>query len=161
MSTQIKLAAYLLAFCASGFSQSPALPRATADWNNLASIDGAAEVRVQLSGLHAARGKVQSVTADSLTMGSGSAHETFMRQQILRVSVKGKSRRRRNALIGLAIGAGLGGALGGAAASSCSGTICGSYGGAAIGSGIGAGAGVGAAIGAVLPAGGWHEIYRQ
>lgn len=161
MSTQIKLAACLLAFCASGFSQSPALPRGTADWNNLASSAGAAEVRVQLSGSPAVRGKVQSVTADSLTMDSASGQETFRRQQILRVSVKGKSRRRRNALIGLAIGAGLGGALGGAAASGCSGTICGGYGGAAIGSGIGAGAAVGAAIGTALPAGGWHEIYRQ
>ena len=161
MSTQIKFVACLLALCASGFSQSSALPRGAAAWNNLPSLAGAAEVRVQLSGSHAVRGRVQNVTADSLTMDSGSGQQTFTRQQIIRVSVKQKARRERNAILGLAIGAGLGGALGGATASECSGSLCGGYGAAAIGSGIGAGAAVGAIIGALVPAGGWREVYRQ
>ena len=161
MSKQVKLVACLLALCASGFSQDSALPRSAASWNNLTALAGTAEVRVQLAGARSLQGHVQSVTADSLTMDAGPGQETFMRQQILRVSVKEKGRRRRNALIGLAIGAGLGGALGGAAAGECSGSICGGHGGAAIAAGIGAGAAVGAAIGAMLPAGGWHEVYRQ
>ncbi len=161
MSKQIKLVACLLALCASGFSQSVVLPRGKADWTNLAALAGAADVRVQLSGSRSVRGKVQNVTGDSLTMDSGSGLETFMRQQVMRVSVNQKGHRRRNAIIGLALGAGLGGALGGAAAGDCSGSICGGHGGAVIAAGIGAGAAVGAAIGAMLPAGGWHEIYRQ
>ena len=161
MSAQLKLVACLLALCASGFSQNAALSRGSADWSQIASLAGAPEVRVQLSDSHAVRGRLQSVTSDSLTMDAGSGLETFTRQQITRVSVKQQARRRRNAVIGLAIGAGLGGALGGTAASECSGSICGGYGGAAIVSGIGAGAAVGAMIGALLPSGGWREVYRQ
>ncbi len=161
MSKQIKLVAYLLALCASGFSQSAVLPRGKADWSNVTALAGASEVRVELSGSRPVRGKVQSVTDDSLTIDSGSGQETFMRQQIVRVSVNQKGHRRRNAIVGLALGAGLGGALGGTAAGECSGSICGGHGGAAIAAGIGAGAAVGAAIGAMLPAGGWREIYRH
>ena len=161
MSLKFKLVACLLALCANGFSQSSALPRGTAEWNNLASATGPAEVRVELSGSHAVLGRVQSVTADSLTMDSGSGEQTFMRQQILRVSVKQKGRRGRNTILGLAIGAGLGGALGGATASECSGSICGGYGAAAIASGIGLGAAVGTIIGVLVPAGGWREVYRR
>jgi len=101
------------------------------------------------------------VTADSLTMDSGSGQQTFTRQQIIRMSVKQRPRRGRNAVIGLAIGAGLGGVLGGATASECSGSSCGGYGAMAIASGIGAGAAVGAIIGVRVPAGGWREVYRQ
>jgi hypothetical protein len=161
MSTQIKFVACLVALGANGFSQGPALLRGTADWNNLAALAGAAEVRVQFSGSHAVRGRVENVTADSLTMDAGSGQETFMRQQIIRVSVKQKARRGRNTILGLAIGAGLGGALGGATASECSGSICGGYGAAAIASGIGAGAAIAAIIGVLVPAGGWREVYRQ
>jgi len=119
------------------------------------------ELRVQFSSSHAVRGRLQSVTADSLTMDSGSGQQTFTRQQIIRMSVKQRPRRGRNAVIGLAIGAGLGGVLGGATASECSGSSCGGYGAMAIASGIGAGAAVGAIIGVRVPAGGWREVYRQ
>ena len=161
MSTELKLVTCLLVLCADGFSQNPAFPRGKADWNNLASLAGTAEVRVQLSGSHAVRGRIQNVASDSLTMESGSGQQTFTRQQIVRVFVKQRARRGRNAVIGLAIGAGLGGALGGATASDCSGSICGGYGAMAIASGIGAGAAVGVLIGAFVPAGGWREVYRQ
>lgn len=161
MSQQIKLIACLLALSASGFSQNSALPRGTTDWNNLTTVIGAAEVRLHLAGSRSLRGHVQNVTADSLTMDSSSGQQTFTRQQIMRVSVKQKARRGRNAVIGLAIGGGMGGALGGTVAGECSGSICGGHGGAAIAAGIAAGAAVGAAIGAMLPAGGWREVYRR
>jgi hypothetical protein len=169
MSTQNKLVACFLALCVPGFSQSLALPHKKADWNNVTALARAAEVRVQLSDSRSVRGGVINVTEDSLAVNSASGQETFTRQQVLRVSVRGPSRRGRNVLVGLAFGAIAGAGLGAAAAASqpcspglanalaCSGGVEA----AAVGITTLAGAGLGAVIGAVVPTGGWREVYRQ
>lgn len=161
MSTQNKLVACFLALCVPGFSQNPVLPHRKADWNNVTALARAAEVRVELSGARSVSGGVLNVTQDSLAVNSASGQETFTREQVLRVSVRGPSRRGRNTLIGLALGAGAGVGVGAGANSCCSGGFGPNLNAAAVGVTTGLGAVIGAAIGAAVPSGGWREVYRQ
>jgi len=164
MTTQNKLVACFLALCAPAFSQNPVLPHRKADWNSVTALARAAEVRVELSDSRSVIGGVLNVSEDSLAVNSPSGQETFTREQVMRVSVRGQSRRGRNTLIGLALGAGAGVGIGGAARQSCSrglGSLCDSFNAPVIGVSTGIGAVIGAGIGAVVPTGRWHEVYRQ
>jgi hypothetical protein len=161
MSNRHKLVACFLALCVPGFSQNPVLPHRKADWNNVTALARAAEVRVELSSARSVRGGVLNVTEDSLAVNSASGQETFTRQEVLRVSVRGPNRRGRNTLIGLALGAGGGLGIGAAANACCSSGFGPNFGAAAVGVTTGLGTVIGAGIGAVVPTGGWHEVYRQ
>jgi hypothetical protein len=160
---QNKLVACFLALCVPGFSRSPVLPHGKKDWNNVTSLARAAEVRVELSGSRTVRGGVLNVAEDSLAVNSASGQETFTREQVLRISVRGPSHRGRNMLIGLALGAGAGVGYGAAAVSQQNCRIfCDSrIDAAAVGISTFVGAGIGTVIGAVVPTREWREVYRQ
>lgn len=153
MSTQYKLVGCLLALCASGYSQSAALPHGR-NWNNITALSPGTEVRLELSGSRSLRGSVHGVTDDSLAVDSTSGQETFTRQQVMRVSVRKQSHRGRNALIGLGVGAGVALAFVIAPHSSSS-CFC------SAGATVAFDAAVGAIIGTLVPTGGWREVYRQ
>jgi hypothetical protein len=166
MSTQNKLAACFLALCVPGFSQNPVLPHRKADWNNVTALARAAEVRVQLADSRSVSGGVLNVTPDSLAVNSAAGQETFMREQVLRVSVRKQGRRGRNTLVGLAFGAIAGAGIGGIAVASqhCArgfGRLCDSVNGPLVGVSTALGAVIGAGIGVAVPTGGWREVYRQ
>jgi hypothetical protein len=132
----------------------------TADWGVLKSIAVGAEVRIVVSGRSALQGSLVGVTDDSFLLHSGSGQQTFGRQEVMRVSVKKKSHRKRNVLIGLAAGAGVGLVAG--LASQCAGGSCfvlsrGEL--TAVTTTVGAG--VGTLVGVAIPSGGWHKIYKQ
>ncbi len=129
----------------------------TADWNDLKSIAPAGEVRVATSGCEF-RGSLQNVTEDSIVLNSGSGQQTLRRQEVMRVSVRKKSHRKRNMLIGLAGGAGVGAGVG--LASGCSGLCIVSKSQITAVTTM-AGALIGTAVGAVIPTGGWGEIYKR
>ena len=145
----------LLVTAATCAAQSPA------DWNSVKALSSGTEVRIAITKSNAVSGELENVTDASLTINPGSGPQSIDRQQVTRVSVKTKARRKRSIWIGLPVGAGGGAAIGGAAASSCSGNICGGHGAAFIAGAIAGGAIVGALIGAAVSHGGWREIYRQ
>ena len=130
-------------------------------WNRVQALPPGTEVRIRIARSNTIRGRLEAVGDASLTVNPGSTSRSIGRQQIAGVSVRTKARRRRSALIGLAIGAGGGAALGGSAASTCSGSICGGHGAAFVAGGTAGGALIGALIGAAVSHAGWREIYRQ
>lgn len=132
---------------------------AAGDWNNVKALMPGTEVRLEASGQNASRGRLASVTNDSVVLTTAKGQETFARQQVARISQKKNGHRGRNVLIGAAVGAGAGLGIG-AAASSCS-HFCVVSPGLVRGGGAALGAAAGALIGAVIPTGGWKEIYKQ
>lgn len=148
----------LLVFAFVAAAQSPAQ-----NWDNVKALAVGTLVRIAV-GSRTVDGDLQNVSDDSLAVNSVKGQETFMRQEVVRVSVKKSDHRRRNALIGLGIGAGVGALLG--AAASCNsggGFFCISK--PSEGTLVGIGAfGVGAAgalVGVLLPTGGWRGVYKQ
>jgi hypothetical protein len=131
------------------------------NWNNVKTLAAGTEIRVERSGAGPVRGQLQSATDESLVVNSGKGQEMFSRQQVARVSVRGKSHRGRNTLIGLGVGAGVGLAIGAAASTACSGFGCIGTGPKLVAGLGGAGALLGTLVGWALPSGGWREIYRQ
>jgi hypothetical protein len=132
-----------------------------ANWSSVQALPAGTEVRIAMGQSTAVSGKLENVTGTSLTLNPGSGPRSIDRQQVTRVSVKTKARRKRSTLIGLAVGAGGGAGVGGAAASSCSGNICGGHGAALIAGAATGGAIIGALIGAAVSHGGWRNIYKQ
>ena len=130
----------------------------TANWNNVKMLPLGTEVRL-VTGGRTVRGSVQAVTDDSLVVNSGSGQQTFARQQVMRASVRKKSHRGRNTLIGLGIGTGAGAAVGAGLGGCCSGEGPSST--PVVAAVVVGSVGVGAAIGALLPTGGWQEIFKQ
>jgi len=145
----------LLVAAATSAAQPPA------DWSRVQALPAGTEVRVATAQSNAVGGKLENVTGTPLTFNPGSGPRSIDRQQVTRVSVKAKARRKRSTFIGLAVGAGGGAGFGGAAASSCSGNICGGHGAALIAGAAAGGAIVGALIGAAVSHGGWREVYTQ
>ena len=127
------------------------------DWGNLRQMRSGQQVETVLKDAKSYRGTLQSVSDDGITIRAVSDEQTFLRANVLRVSVKGKGHRLRNAVLGAGIGAGTGTVVGAA--------VCGqrsSY--CKVSQGISFGARVvgliGAAVGVLIPTGGWHEVYR-
>src|ERR1700723_318329 len=89
-------------------AQSPAQ-----DWTNVKALPAGTKVQVKVDS-RTVRGEIDTVTDDSLTVNSGTGREELAQQTILRLSVKTKNHRGRNALIGLGTGAALGLVIGGA-----------------------------------------------
>ena len=146
------IAALLLLLPASAFAQA-----SQSNWDNLKELAPGQQIKIVLNGAKAYKAEFQSVSDDAIVVRLAPGDQTFERQNILRVSTKGRSHRLRNALIG----AGIGGGVVAAGLGACSGyrevVPCG-------GTGAGIGAGIGGAwggvIGAVVPTGGWHDVYR-
>ncbi len=132
----------------------------TAGWGVLKSIAVGAEVRIVVSGRNSLQGSLVGVTDDSFLLNSGSGQQTFGRQEVMRVSVKKKSHRKRNTLIGLAAGAGAG-LVFSLAGYHCTGFCPFPSKGEVTAVTTSAGAIVGTLIGVAIPSGGWHEVYKQ
>ncbi len=134
---------------------------AQSEWNVLQQLTSGQQVKVVLGNNTSSRGSFESADDRSLVIRSGKGEQNISRDQVTRVLVKGKSHRKRNALIGAGIGAGAGLAAGAAIDNDCSRNsfFCTGNKGKAILTplwGL-----LGAGIGAVIPSGGWHEVYRS
>ena len=134
---------------------------AQSEWNVLQQLTSGQQVKVVLGNNTSSRGSFESADDRSLVIRSGKGEQSISRDQVTRVLVKGKSHRKRNALIGAGIGAGAGLAAGAAIDNDCSkgSFFCTGNKGKAILTplwGL-----LGAGIGAVIPSGGWHEVYRS
>ncbi|MGH9378640.1 MAG: hypothetical protein ACRD1I_07570, partial [Terriglobia bacterium] len=107
------------------------------------------------------RGSFQSVSDEAIVVRLRKVAQTFSRQEVIRVSTKGKSHRLRNTLIGAAVGAGAGFAFGAGVDGydNCS-FICFSTGGQGKEIFTPSFAVVGAIVGAALPARRWQSLYQ-
>ncbi len=79
-----------------------------ANWNNLKQLAPGDEIKIVLTNMKSYKGKFQNVSDEAIVVRLGKRGQTFARQNVLRVSTKGKSHRWRNTLIGAAAGAGVG-----------------------------------------------------
>ena len=137
---------------------------AFATWDNLQSLKPGQEIRIVLNDAKSYQGELQSLSDSGITLRQAAGEQTLARQDILRVSSKTQKRRLRNALLGAGIGAGAGLGIGAAADHSQNCSQAGALGpcfknlGKEVFTPLGALAG--AVVGAVVPAGGWHEVYR-
>jgi len=149
----LRATAVLLIFALTAPAQSP-----SQGWNNVKALTAGTEVRINLNS-RTVEGKMQSATDDSLAISSDRGQEEFARREVVRVSLRRKSHRARNALIGLGVGAGIGAGIG--AATSCSHCISPISEGGVIGIAAAALGALGAIVGALIPSGGWREIFRR
>ncbi len=133
-----------------GAAPKPAL----AQWGNLQDLKPGDEIRVVLNDKKSYAGRFQQATEDHLTVRLASGGQSFAKEEILRVSVKGRSHRMRNAAIGLGIGVGLGLAIAAKDSNDSEAQNIDLAFGAPL-----AGAG-GAAIGALVSSSGWRDVYR-
>ena len=128
----------------------------TGNWSALRELAPGTELRIAMAAGRTVRGRLQSATAESVSVNSDKGQETIPRAEIRRVESK-RGHRGRNTLIGLAIGAG--GGLGvGAAVDSGNHTNWFPNFGKAVFTPLGAI--IGAVVGVAISSGGWHEIYR-
>jgi hypothetical protein len=148
-----RIAAALLLLAATVAAQTNA-----SSWNTVKALAAGTDVRI-LNGSRTVSGKIEGVTDETIVVNSGRGQETFQQQEVMRVSLKKKGHRARNALIGLGAGAGVGFGVGAAADAGCSNFCFGGNFGKAIFTPLGALAGV--LIGVLLPSGGWREIYKK
>jgi len=155
-----------LALALSTFGAATRLPLQAADpqaanpgWDNLKTLSPGQEIRVVLKDAKSYQGEFQSLSDNGITLRQPGGEQTLARQDILRVSTKGKKHRGRNALIGAAAGAGAGLGIGEALDRQSQNTIIPLHRwGIAVGAPLGALLGAGG--GALLPTGGWHNVYR-
>jgi hypothetical protein len=126
-----------------------------ASWANLKQLARGQQVEVVLNNAESYRGQFASSTDNTLVLRLAGGEQTFARQDVLRVSTKGRSHRGRNALIGLGVGVGAGFAL--AAATARNDSEAHAIGLAVIPPVAGAAGAVG---GALVHTGGWHDVYR-
>lgn len=144
------------------------LAQSTANWDRVKHLDAGDRLRISLTDGRNLQGDFQNATDDVVTVATSKSEEMLNRAMVARVSLKGKSHRPRNALIGLGAGAAAGLILG-VVIDSCRNngsilnpnfTIC------VIPANAGkevltpVGALLGLAVGAVIPTGGWREVYR-
>jgi hypothetical protein len=113
------------------------------------------EIQVVQNNAQSFQGSLQSVSDDGIVIRLAGGEQTFGRDNILRVSAKGRSHRMRNLALGAGIGFAGGAGIGAAASNPA---FCGRGCSAGLGAVIGLAAGT--AVGAALPTGGWHEVYR-
>jgi hypothetical protein len=133
-------------------------------WERVKALAPGTEIRVASATAKTIQGALESVTDSELVvLKQGSGPQSFPRERIVRVSVRGKDHRLRNALIGLgvgtAVGLGVGYGIGHAQANNCSnkgGWFCGLDEGAGIAVG-----GVGGLVGGTLTGVFWHTGWRE
>lgn len=130
-----------------------------ANWDNLKTLTPGQEIRVVLKDAKSYEGAFQSFGDNGIALRQPGGDQTLKRQEILRVSSRGKKHRGRNALIGAAVGAGVGLGLGAALDQSSKNDIIKLHSwGIAVGTPLGGL--LGAGVGALLPTGGWNDVYR-
>jgi hypothetical protein len=162
--TSVALAAASL-FAAHAFGQGPIGPTKSskASWENVRTLTAFSEIRVITASGETLRGALLRVSGDSLTIGvpSGNTGERLLdRASVKSVALRRAEHRLRHALIGAGVGTLAGAAVALVAASRGSGN-CNGYDIVACVVPPPLGAVVGFTIGAAVPAGGWHEIYRN
>lgn len=143
----------LLAFAAT-------LAAADANWTSVKSLTVGGEIKVSSADGKSFQGQVQSVTDESLVILAANTQQSLPRAQVLKVSTKGESHRKRNTLIGLGIGAGTGLGIGAGVDHGCVPRGC--FYSNDIGKAVFTplGALIGTVIGVAWPTGTWHEVYR-
>jgi hypothetical protein len=129
-------------------------------WDTVRTLPPGTEILIAPNQPRNVRGKIEVVSEDSIRVRSANRQETFLRGEIVWISVR-ENRRKKHVVSGLQWGAVIGAGLGGVAGLLCTG------GGAKVGcfaafaaAGAAELAGIGALIGAIRPAGEWREIYR-
>jgi hypothetical protein len=130
------------------------------EWGSLKQIAAGQTIKVAVRQGATSQGEFQSATEDTLLLRVAGEDRSIARETVRQVSLKTNSHRGKHALIGAAIGAGGGLGAGIAIDNDCppNAIVCtGGYGKGILTPVF---ALLGAGIGALLPAGGWHEIYR-
>lgn len=141
---------FVLAYLFFVFVLAPAGWAQSSGWQALGQIKAGTNVQVVEQSLKSTSGRFVRVSETNLTLNVDNTEVVISRDQVYRVSISGKNRK-RNVLIGLAIGAGAGAGLGAAANRV--------VGDAAVVPGMAAAfAGVGAGAGALCPAA--KTVYR-
>src|SRR5487761_816484 len=67
-----------------------------ANWDNLKQLAPGEEVKIVLNNVKSYQGKFQSLSDEAIVVQLGKGGQTFARQNVLRVSIQGEPRRRRN-----------------------------------------------------------------
>lgn len=125
------------------------------NWDNLKRLAHNQQIQMVLTDAKTYRGEFQSFSGEAIVVRVASGVQTFARNDVLRISARGKRHSKRNVLIGTAVGFGVGMAAG---AAICASDSCSSGAELSI---LGlVGAPLGALAGYVAPTGGWHDIYR-
>ena len=133
---------------------------ADSNWTTVRTLTIGGEIRVSAAGGKSFRGQLQSVSDESLVVLAANTQQSLPRADVLRVSTKGESHRKRNTLIGFGVGAGAGLGIGAGMDHGCVPQGC------FISNNLGKevftplGALIGTIIGVAWPTGYWHEIYR-
>lgn len=83
-------------------------------WDNLRALHVGEKIQVVDQKLRSYVGTFVGVTEEAISFQVGRDQVTIQRPDLLRVSSRERTRRGRNALIGLAVGAAAGAAIGGA-----------------------------------------------
>jgi hypothetical protein len=133
------------------------------DWGNLKQLAPAQPIRIVLNGGSSYGGVFLSASDSAISVRLTTGEQTFERQNVLRLSTKGTSRRTRNALVGAAVGVGGALAIGGIChaklnAEGYPNNHC--LDAATIGPGAAIGGGIGAGIAALASKPRWHDVYR-
>ncbi len=130
-------------------------------WENLQQVRVGQKIEVVDTNLKKLKGTFLSFSEEAISLRVGKDEVGVQRPNVLRVSLREKSKRLRNALIGMAIGAGAGVAAVEICAHASSGFSCSGQDFRAIAYAIlvPVGLGVGAGIGAAFPPG-YQTIYR-
>jgi hypothetical protein len=111
LKTTISIA--ILSFAAAAQTPSQTSTRASAaKWEGLKTLTFGIEVLVASAHEKPVQGALESVTDSALVLKQAGGPVSFDRAQISSVSVKGKERRLRNAMIGLGVGTALGVVIG-------------------------------------------------
>jgi len=126
-----------------------------ANWDNLKGLAPGDDIHIVLNDKKSYEAKFQRASDQAIVVRLATGEQTFPRENVLRVSTKGKSHRLRNAGLGAAIGVGLGAIT--AASTSKNDSEAQAIGWTVIPPLLGA---AGAGVGASLPTGGWHDVYR-
>jgi len=129
-------------------------PSDRADWTNLRQLVQGEEIRVVLNDGKWFRARFETFSEEAMVVSVATGRETLARDNIFRVSTRGRPHVRRNIAIGMVVGAAAGA---GAVALACRHTDCT---GPVVGIGALFGIPVGALVGGVMPTGRWHDVYR-
>jgi hypothetical protein len=86
----------------------PSAEPGISDWNNLQQLRAGQRIEVVDTNLKKYKGTFLSFSEEAISLRVGKDEVGVQREDVFRVSLRGKSKRLRNALIGMAIGAGAG-----------------------------------------------------
>ena len=129
-------------------------------WDNLNRLQAGQKVQVVQMDMKSHSGRFLGFTDEMISLRVKKDEVAVHREEVMRVSLRGKRSRGLSALLGAGLGFGLG-AVAGVASCGSGGGSCGGEPGLAAGIGAIVGAGAGAGVGAAVPfMGGNKTIYR-